>query len=475
MVGLGRAGRAAAHALCDRVGAAAVRVWDASADRGQLKAAASLRARGIDVRLGGDGVAALAGVATVVKSPGVPREAPAIAAAARRGLEVVDEIDVGWRLVPAPTVAVTGTNGKSSVAAFCVSVLAAHGYEPVLAGNTIFGPPLSALSGDPVPRSVVAEVSSYQAECSPALAPDAAIFTNLTPDHLDRYGSLQAYGDAKRALFVRGEWSVPFAVLNADDPLGREIGAEVEARGGEVLRYGSGADADYRIESWSWQGGESEAELATPAGSCQLRLRMPGAHHVANATAALALADGLGLSREATVAAFPRSVPVPGRCEMIEVDRDFEVLVDRSYTPDSAAKALELGRTLAARRGGRLLVVLALIGGGGALVGREVGALARAGSDHLVLTGASYRGEPRIVTLAAVAAGARAEQGGTLEIVLDRRAAIGRALELARPNDFVAVLGCGGVKREATDRRGGFVDLDDREAVRELAGRCASC
>ncbi len=168
VVGLGRAGLAAARVLAARA-ASPVSAWDEAVDPPQLERASVLRELGVEVRLGGDGTELLGGIATVVKSPGVPPEAPVLAEAARRGLLIVDEMDIGWRLVSAPTVAVTGTKGKSTVASLCVDVLAGHGLEPVLAGNTEFGPPLSELSLGQVPRSVVAEVSSYQAEASPSL------------------------------------------------------------------------------------------------------------------------------------------------------------------------------------------------------------------------------------------------------------------------------------------------------------------
>src|SRR5829696_8814619 len=102
VVGLGRAGAAAARALAAHADAA-VRVWDALPGPGQLDSAAALRPLGIDVRLGGDGVETLDGVRTVVKSPGFPWEAPVVAEARRRRLAIVDELDIGWRLTPAPT------------------------------------------------------------------------------------------------------------------------------------------------------------------------------------------------------------------------------------------------------------------------------------------------------------------------------------------------------------------------------------
>jgi UDP-N-acetylmuramoyl-L-alanyl-D-glutamate--2,6-diaminopimelate ligase len=399
----------------------------------------------------------------------VPPEIPLVAEARRRGAEIVDEFEVGWHLVPSPIVGVTGTNGKSTTAALCREVLAAHGLEPVLAGNTDFGPPLSELAAGEPPASVVAEVSSYQVEFARDIAVDAAVFTNLTPDHLNRHRDMAAYGAAKRKLFVRGEWCVPLASLNCDDALGRRLAGEVRERGGRVLAYGFGEGAEYRIVDSRWGLRDAEAEVETPDGTVRIESRLPGRHNAANATAALALGDGLGLSREPTLAALAAVDPVPGRFEAVEVDCPFDVVVDFAHSADAVAKNLETARETALARGGRLLTVLSLMGRTAHLIGREVGALARGLSDYLVLCGASYRGEPRLVVLAALAAGARPVQGGRLEIVVDRRGAIAKALDAAAAGDVVMILGRGPTTREATDRRGGFVHLDDREVVRELA------
>jgi UDP-N-acetylmuramoyl-L-alanyl-D-glutamate--2,6-diaminopimelate ligase len=99
----------------------------------------------------------------------------------------------------------------------------------------------------------------------------------------------------------------------------------------------------------------------------------------------------------------------------------------------------------------------------------DVGRAARERSDHLVVSGASYRGEPRLVALAQLLAGARVARGGTLDVVIEHRAAVARALAVAGPGDLVAILGRGATAREATDARGGFRPLDDRRTVRELA------
>lgn len=427
----------------------------------------------MDVRLGGDGLDVLGDARTVVKSPGVPPEIPVVAEAARRGLEVVDELDLGWRLVPAPTVAVTGTNGKSTVASLCVELLARHGRGPVLVGNTEYGPPLSEVALGEVPRSLVAEVSSYQAESSPALGVDAAIFTNLTPEHLNRHKSMEAYGEAKRRLFLREDWCVPLAALNADDELGRRLADEIDERGGRALTYGTAFDADYRIAECRWGLREAALIVETPDGIAELETRLPGDHNAANVAAVLAVADGLGLPREPTLAALAGAAPVRGRFEALDIEAPFDVVVDFAIAPDSVASVLRTARAVARARGGRLLSVLSVMGRSAPIIGRESGQLARELSDHLILSGASYRGEPRIVALAALAAGARAGRGGTLEIAIDRREAIARALAAARPGDLVALLGRGPTVHEATDLRGGSLPLNEREIVRELIS-CAS-
>jgi UDP-N-acetylmuramoylalanine-D-glutamate ligase len=439
-------------------------------DGRQRKRAAELRAAGVEVRLGGDGLDLLQGVETIVKSPGVRPDIPLIAAALRRGTTVIDELELGWHLVPAPTVAVTGSNGKSTIAGLCLQLLDVHGLEPVLTGNTEFGPPLSQVALGARPGSVVAEVSSFQAELARDLAVDAAIFTNLTPDHLNRHGGLAPYRAAKRRLFVRGDWCVPFAAVNRDDDLGRQLASEIRERGGAVRTYGFERGADYRIAGCSWGLEGAGVEVETPDGPLRLETRLPGRHNASNITAVLAFADHFGLPRERSLAALSAAAPVPGRFESVEVDRPFDVVVDFGYTPGSVRSTLSTARELAAARGGRLLVVLAQLGRAGTVIGHETGACARELSDHLILSATSYVGEPRIKNLAHAAAGARSARGGTLEIVIDWRRAVAAALECARPGDLVVIQGRGATSREATDRRGGYVELDDREIVRELTG-----
>ena len=424
----------------------------------------------MEVDLGGDGVELLEGAATVVKSPGVSPEAPVIAAAFRDGLEVLDELEIGWRLVPAPIVGVTGTKGKSTVSSLCMAVLGAHGLEPVLCGNTEFGSALAEVAIGPVPRSLVAEVSSYQVEFPGEMLVDGAIFTNLSVDHVNRHPTMPEYLAAKRNLFVRGDDAVPVAAMNVDDEFGAVLTREVEERGGRCLRFGRDVTADYRIADCRWDLRRAELRLETPAGPVEMETRLPGSHNAENVAAALALADGLGLPREPTLAALAAAGPVRGRFEAVEVEAPFQVVVDFGISPAGVRAALQTARPLADATGGRVLAVLCGLGRSAIEHGPQAGAIARQLADHLILSGASYRGESRMPPLAALAAGARVSGGGELEVVINRRQAIARAIELARPGDVVVLIGRGPTDRDATDLRGGFVMLEDAAVARELVG-----
>ena len=154
------------------------------------------------VRLGTDGLAELERVAAVVKSPGVPPRAPVVAAARERGLPVLGEVELGWRLLDTTFVAVTGTNGKTTVSEWLGHVLRGAGRDVAVAGNV--GTALTSLASRPQPPGiVVCECSSFQLHDTLAFAPDVAVLTGLGSDHLDWHGSVVAYHDAKRLAFAR--------------------------------------------------------------------------------------------------------------------------------------------------------------------------------------------------------------------------------------------------------------------------------
>ena len=155
---------------------------------------------GIEAHTGTDGVELLDRVRTVVKSPGVPKEAPVIEAAAERGLEVVGELELAWRLLPNEFIAVTGTNGKTTTVELLGAMHRAAGVAVAVAGNV--GTPLSSLAGSVGSDVViVCEASSFQLEDTRAFAPECAVLLNIEPDHIDRHGTFEAYRDAKMRVF----------------------------------------------------------------------------------------------------------------------------------------------------------------------------------------------------------------------------------------------------------------------------------
>lgn len=154
------------------------------------------------VHVGTDGVALLDGAATVVKSPGVPRESPVIAAALQRGMPVLGELELAWRLLPNDLIAITGTNGKTTTTELAGHIHREAGVPVEVAGNV--GTPLISLVDVADPAAVVVcEASSFQLEDTVDFAPEAAVLLNVEPDHLDRHGTFEAYRAAKLQAFAR--------------------------------------------------------------------------------------------------------------------------------------------------------------------------------------------------------------------------------------------------------------------------------
>jgi UDP-N-acetylmuramoylalanine--D-glutamate ligase len=163
-----------------------------------------LAARGVELHLHDDGLVQLERVGAVVKSPGVPAQAPVIALARARGLPVLGELELAWRLLPNELIAVTGTNGKTTTVELIGHIHREAGLPVAVAGNV--GMALSALVGELDERAtIVCEVSSFQLEDTLAFAPQAAVLLNITPDHLDRHGTLEAYREAKLRVFAHQE------------------------------------------------------------------------------------------------------------------------------------------------------------------------------------------------------------------------------------------------------------------------------
>jgi UDP-N-acetylmuramoylalanine--D-glutamate ligase len=301
VVGLARSGLAVARLLAAR--GEEVR----AVDSGHPEGAAGLAGVGVEVLLDTDGVAQLDGARTVVKSPGVAREAPVIATALGRGVEVIGELELAWRAIPNRFVAVTGTNGKTTTVE-----LLGHLYrtaaEPVaVAGNV--GTPLSSLVGEVDPdATVVCEASSFQLEDSTAFAPECAVFLNLAPDHLDRHRDLDSYLAAKLRVFVN-QGNDDVAIYNADDPALADVDLGGCARRVSFCR-GAGSDCEVSLaEGTIFYDGEPLLPVA--------ELGLFGDHNVSNAMAAAAAALSMGLDRDAVREGLRSFAGVPHRLERV--------------------------------------------------------------------------------------------------------------------------------------------------------------
>jgi UDP-N-acetylmuramoylalanine--D-glutamate ligase len=280
VVGLARSGVAAALAL-RRLGHELT-----GTDSGPVaeETAARLADAGAALDAQSDGLRALAAARAVVKSPGVPGEAPVIVAARERGIPVLGELELGWRLLPQEFVAVTGSNGKTTTVELIGHIHREAGLPVCVAGNV--GTALTSLPGTLAPATtIVCEASSFQLEDTLAFAPEAAVLLNLTEDHLDRHHTMEAYTRAKLEIFARQPNE---AIAVAPQGLG------IEDLGGCARRvcFGTapGAELSERAGELWW-----EEQPLLPAAEIGLR----GRHNVANAMAAAAVTLARGLDPDA--------------------------------------------------------------------------------------------------------------------------------------------------------------------------------
>ncbi|MGN6201852.1 MAG: UDP-N-acetylmuramoyl-L-alanine--D-glutamate ligase [Solirubrobacterales bacterium] len=301
VVGLARSGQAAARMLVAR--GETVR----AVDSGHPEGAAGLEGVGVEVFLDTDGLAQLEGTRTVVKSPGVPREAPVIAAALERGIEVVGEVELAWRALPNRFVAVTGTNGKTTTVEMLGHLYRSAGEPVAVAGNV--GTALSGLVGEvAADETIVCECSSFQLEDTVAFAPECAVFLNLAPDHLDRHRDLESYLAAKLRIFAN-QGNDDVAVYNADDPFVANIDLGGCARR-IAFCHGAAPDCEVAVaEGTIFYDDEPLLPVA--------ELGLFGEHNVANAMAASAAALAMGIDREAVREGLRSFAGVPHRLEQV--------------------------------------------------------------------------------------------------------------------------------------------------------------
>jgi UDP-N-acetylmuramoylalanine--D-glutamate ligase len=276
VVGAGRTGRALAEHFLRR---GAVVVLSDTRSLDQFKDSSFLAQRGIRLDFGGHSEELFVAADLIAISPGVPLDLPAVAAAQRRGVPVLGEIEIAFREISAPLVAVTGTNGKSTTTTLLGGIFLDWGRHTFIGGN--LGTPLVEALDRQDWDWLVVEVSSFQLEAIDIFRPRYGLLLNLSEDHLDRYPDMAAYLAAKKQLFINmGAGDV--AVLNGDDPLVRELTEDIACRkvyfsSRQVPAEGMGLDGTEIV--WRMDGTETRFSIAG--------LKLKGLHNLENVMAAL--------------------------------------------------------------------------------------------------------------------------------------------------------------------------------------------
>ncbi|HET8979090.1 MAG TPA: UDP-N-acetylmuramoyl-L-alanyl-D-glutamate--2,6-diaminopimelate ligase, partial [Solirubrobacteraceae bacterium] len=348
------------------------------------------------------------------------------------------------------TAGVTGTNGKTTTAFLLRALLEADGRRTGLLGTvkSIIGgteyevqrttPEAIDLQRtfremlDGGDRACVMEVSSHALALhrADAIHFAAAIFTNLTQDHLDFHPTMEDYFLAKRMLFVDARPEA--AVINIDDPYGRRLAEELP----QAITYALRRDADYRAADLTTDIHGSTFTVRTPEGEMQLRSPLRGEFNVYNVLAALAAARALGVSAETGQRAIATAGQVPGRFETVDEGQPFAVVVDYAHTPDSLENVLRAARPLTQ---GTLHVVFGCGGDRDRGKRPQMGEIARRLADRVIVTSDNPRSEDPAAIVDEILVGS----GRDVEHEVDRRVAIEQALAGAAAGDVVVIAGKG--------------------------------
>lgn len=407
VVGLARTGVAATRWLA----AQGLRVYASdAADAPSLRnAAEALRSDRVAIELGRHDLARIRRAAAVVVSPGVPPAAPPVAAAREAGVPVLAELDLAAQaLASTRLVVVTGTNGKSTTTALIGQLLAHAGYAVAVAGN-IGRPLIEVASLSPRPVWAAVEASSFQLHDSPHLAPAVGVLTNLAPDHLDRYHTVDEYYADKRLLF-RNASPDSIWILNGDDAAAQDL---AQGAAGVRRRFSLAARADAWFDRAS-----GRLRLGDQALLPRERLPLLGDHNVANALAAALAAEATGVAPAVIADGLAAFRGLPHRLERIRE------VGGVSWVNDSKATNVA-STTVALRAMDRPFVLIA----GGRSKGERYGSLAP-------LLGERCRG---VVAYGEAAASLAQDLGAAcrVEVVPRFADAVERARALARPGDTV--------------------------------------
>jgi UDP-N-acetylmuramoylalanine--D-glutamate ligase len=343
VVGLGKTGLSVARFLSQR--GVPVAIVDSRENPPALESLRSELPADVALFLGGFKPEAFERAEQVIVSPGVSVKEPLIAAVAARGVPVIGDVELFAQLITAPVVAITGSNGKSTVTTLLNAMAQNAGREVRMGAN--IGTPALDLIAEIEPDLYVLELSSFQLETTWSLRPAVAVVLNISADHLDRYADLDAYTNAKRSIYR----NAAIQVVNADDPLVVQLAYPDKPQ----IRYTMGVPSaggyglcDYQAASWLARGDEPIMPVSG--------IRMDGRHNVSNTLAALALGEAAGLPRDAMIEAINEFRGLPHRMQLVAHQAGIRWYND--------SKGTNVGATLAAIESAEGRVVL--IAGGDA-------------------------------------------------------------------------------------------------------------
>ena len=372
---------------------------------------------------------------------------------------------------------VTGTNGKTTTAYLIRSIFSQAGFKTANLGTVGYfigeetlsapqttpeAPELQALFAEMLKKEIdccVIEVSSHALELKRVdqCRFRAALFTNLTQDHLDFHKTMEAYFQAKLRLFK--EFAPSVAVVNLDDSWGGRV---LEAYSGEKLTFGIRERADITPAQVEISMKGLDLQLNTPSGTLAIRSPMTGEHNVYNILGAAAMAISQQLPLEAIAEGVASLKGVPGRFEKVDEGQDFLVIVDYAHTPDALKKLLTTARKLVR---GKLLTVFGC--GGDRDRGKRplMGAISAQESDVSLVTSDNPRGEDPEAITAMIEAGIQKERGtASYQVIVDRQEAITQAIKMASSGDVVVIAGKGHETYQIFRDR--TIEFDDREVAR---------
>ena len=397
---------------------------------------------------------------------------------ARKTLGIVAHCLVGDPSRGMKVIGITGTNGKSSTAFLIQQILESCGYPTANFGTlgyfvgettrpaaltTPFGEDLASLfreARDAGLRHAVMEASSHaiEQERIAGIDFDAALFTNLTQDHLDYHVDMDAYLESKLGLFRRIEGPGRFTVVNCEDPLATRV---MEASSVPCHTFGAGGDC--RASEVRLERAKTVFHLDSPWGSVDVELALLGRHNVLNALGAIAACGALGVPFEKIARSLSSLKKVPGRFEHVDAGQPFQVIVDYAHTEDGLRNVLQAARAICE---GRVIVVFGCGGDRDVTKRPKMAAAAAELADFSIVTSDNPRTEDPDRILLDIEVGmqrAGKKKGGEYLMVPDRREAIEQAIGLAQAEDLVMIAGKGHEDYQILGSE--RIHFDDRETA----------